>query len=103
VKIDLGAEKLLGAQRGEENTTIEIKSFLRDSAVYDFYGALGQFRFYYHALRQFEPDRVLYLAVSKDVFDDFFEEPFVMEVVDLEDVKMLIFSVKEERIIKWIM
>jgi len=102
VKIDLGAERLLGAEKDGEKIAVEIKSFLRDSAVYDFYGALGQFRFYYHALRQFEPDRVLYLAVAKDVFDDFFEESFVMEVIILENVKMLVFSVKEEKIIKWI-
>lgn len=102
VKIDLGAERLLGAEKDGEKIAVEIKSFLRESAVYDFYGALGQFRFYYHALRQFEPDRVLYLAVAKDVFDDFFEESFVMEVIILENVKMLVFSVKEEKIIKWI-
>lgn len=102
VKIDLGAERLLGAEKDGEKIAVEIKSFLRESAVYDFYGALGQFRVYYHALRQFELDRVLYLAVAKDVFDDFFEESFIMEVVRLENVKMLVFSVIEERIIKWI-
>jgi hypothetical protein len=102
LKIDLGAERLLGAEREGEKIAVEIKSFLRESAVYDFYGALGQFRFYYRALQRFEPERVLYLAVAKDVFEDFFDESFVMEVIALENVKMLVFSVKEEKIIKWI-
>ncbi len=43
VEIDLGAEQLLGAEKGVEKIAIEIKSFLSESALYDFHRALGQF------------------------------------------------------------
>jgi XisH protein len=102
LKIDLGAERLIGAERNGEKIAVEIKSFLRESAVYDFYGALGQFRFYFRALQKSEPDRVLYLAISQDVYDDFFDEAFVLEVVELEGVRMLVYSILEEKIIRWI-
>lgn len=41
VNIDLGAEKLIGAERGTEKIAIEIKSFLNPSPMTDFYHALG--------------------------------------------------------------
>nr|WP_260675903.1 MULTISPECIES: XisH family protein [Nostocales] len=43
VRIDLGAERLLGAERAGEKIAVEIKSFLSDSALFDFHLALGQF------------------------------------------------------------
>jgi hypothetical protein len=45
-QIDLGAEKVLAAERQGEKIAVEIKSFLNPSAVTDFYAALGQFLSY---------------------------------------------------------
>jgi hypothetical protein len=45
IEIDLGAEKLIGAQKGMEIIAVEIKSFLGLSELYEFYGAVGQFSF----------------------------------------------------------
>lgn len=38
--IDLGAEKLITAERGPERIAVEVKSSLDDSLVYDFHSAL---------------------------------------------------------------
>lgn len=43
IQIDLGAEKVLGAEKSGQKIAVEIKSFLIDSAVFDFHLALGQF------------------------------------------------------------
>ena len=102
VNIDLGGERLLGARKKSKKIAIEVKSFLNLSYLYDFYGALGQFRFYLHALEKEEPDRELYLAVSTDVFEEFFEETFIREVIELESLKIITFSVEHKKIIKWI-
>jgi hypothetical protein len=40
-RVDLGAERLLAAERAGEKIAVEIKSFLNPSAITDFYGALG--------------------------------------------------------------
>lgn len=43
VKIDLAAERLIAAERGEEKIAVEIKSFISPSPISDFHTALGQF------------------------------------------------------------
>lgn len=41
VQIDLGAEKVLAAEKDGEKIAVEIKSFLSDSSIFDFHVALG--------------------------------------------------------------
>ncbi len=43
VKIDLAAERLIAAERGEEKIAVEIKRFISPSPISDFHTALGQF------------------------------------------------------------
>jgi XisH protein len=61
--IDLGAEKLLAAERGNDYIAVEIKSFLGPSAVTEYHAALGQFLNYRFILEEQEDKRKLYLAV----------------------------------------
>ena len=70
--IDLGAEKVVAAQKDGQKIAIEIKSFLGASKISQFYTALGQFISYRSALQQQEADRILYLAVPSNVYDSFF-------------------------------
>jgi hypothetical protein len=67
IRIDLGAEHLLAAERGTQKIAIEIKSFLSESALFDYHAALGQFLNYRLVLEALEPERVLYLAVPPEV------------------------------------
>jgi XisH protein len=61
--IDLGAERLLGAERDGTKIAVEIKSFLANaSAISEFHTALGQFINYRAALKLSEPERILFLA-----------------------------------------
>jgi XisH protein len=41
--VDLAAEKIIAAQRDSEKIAVEIKSFVRASAISEFHTALGQF------------------------------------------------------------
>ena len=43
VEIDLGAERLIGAEKLGKKIAVEVKSFLSASALSDFHTALGQF------------------------------------------------------------
>ena len=72
-QIDLGAERVLAAQRAGEKIAVEIKSFLNPSAITDFYAALGQFLSYRLAIEAIEPDRILYMAVPLDTYRTFFQ------------------------------
>ncbi len=102
LKIDLGAEQLLGAERGDEKIAVEIKSFLNLSHLHDFYEALGQFKFYWYALQKFEPTRKLFLAVSTDTYQNFFDESFVREVVEAESLHIIVFNPLDDTIDSWI-
>lgn len=99
--IDLGAEKVIGAERNGEKIAVEVKSFLGQSAVYEFHLALGQFINYRAVLQQQEADRILYLAIPSDTFDTFFNLPFTQAVVQQNQMKLLVYDVDQEVIVTW--
>ncbi|WP_138506830.1 element excision factor XisH family protein [Nostoc sp. PA-18-2419] len=100
--IDLGAEKLLGAQRGEEKIAVEIKSFVRTSAISEFHIALGQFINYRLALSEQEPGRILYLAVPIDAYSSFFTIRLVQNVIRIHHLKLIVYNPETEEIVEWI-
>ena len=100
--IDLGAEHLVGAVKGSEKIAVEIKTFLELSPTYAFHTATGQYDNYLLALEEYEPDRVLYLAIPERIYDTFFQRPFVQKVVSRKNIRLIIYQPIEEHIIKWI-
>lgn len=102
VYIDLGAEKLIAAEKEGRKIAIEIKSFLSPSPVNDLEKALGQYILYRDALKRSQPDRVLYLAISDEVYLDFFQEEIAQMVVENQHLKLIIFDAKEAEVVKWI-
>jgi XisH protein len=101
-QVDLGAERLLSADRGNEKIAVEIKSFLNPSAVTDFYGALGQFLSYRLALETIEPDRLLYLAVPADAYRTFFQLAFTQEAIRKYQILLFVYEPINEVILQWI-
>ncbi|NET58414.1 MAG: fatty-acid oxidation protein subunit alpha [Symploca sp. SIO2E6] len=100
--IDLGAEKLLAATKGKHKIAVEVKSFLeQSSAIYEFHTALGQYINYRTALQKEEPDRILYLAVPAKTYDSFFCLKFTELIVEENQVKLIVFDVEQEVIVKW--
>lgn len=74
LEIDIGAEPIIAAQKGLEKIAVEVKSFLKESFIYEFYSVLGQYLVYETFLAQQEPDRQLFLAVSDEVYALRFEK-----------------------------
>ena len=62
-EVDLGAKGLIGASKVGQKIAVEIKSFVGRSIISEFHRMVGQFNDYYVALEEFEPNRILYLAV----------------------------------------
>ena len=100
--IDLGAEKLLAAEKGENKIAVEIKSFLGSSNLYEFHTAIGQFINYKAVLRREEPDRILFLAVPKETFDNFFQQKIIAELVTEHQLKIIVYNSANEVLIQWI-
>jgi len=71
---DLGAEKLIAAEKGEQKIVVEIKSFIGISLVTELERALGQFVLYKSWLSRSKPERILYIALGHDIFDELFRD-----------------------------
>ena len=102
VKIDLAAERLIAAERGEEKIAVEIKSFIGTSAISDFHTALGQFLNYRIMLEVNEPDRLLYLAVPLETYKTFFQSRFAQVVIERHQLKLIVYEPITEEIVQWI-
>ena len=102
MEIDLGAERLLAAERGEQKIAVEVKSFLATaSAISEFHTALGPFINYRAALRLKEPERTLYLAVPDLVYNRFFQLDFPASMLQENSVKMIVYDIEMEQISLW--
>lgn len=102
VLVDLGAEKLLAAERSGQKIAVEIKSFVSPSPMRDLENALGQFILYSQVLKEQEPDRTLYLAISRLVFGDIFSEEVGQLILKTTDLRLIVFHTQKEEIVQWI-
>lgn len=102
VQVDLGAERLIGAEKANLKIAVEIKSFIGLSEIHEFYKALGQFNYYQLAIEETQPERILFLAVPLDIYDTLFEEPLTQKVIERFGLKIIVYHVQEEKIEKWI-
>jgi hypothetical protein len=102
VLIDLGAEKLVIAEKGARKIAVEVKSFLSDSEMQDLYQAVGQFILYRKVLKNAEPDRELFLAIRAAVYQSLFADAEGEAFRAEEEIKLLVFNAKSKEIIKWI-
>ncbi|NEO41514.1 MAG: fatty-acid oxidation protein subunit alpha [Moorea sp. SIOASIH] len=87
--IDLGAEKLIAAERNGQRIAVEIKSFINPSSITDFHLAIGQFINYRVALKVKDPERKLFLAVPDTTYRRFFQKEFPQLVIQEYQLKLL--------------
>ena len=99
--IDLGAERLLAAERDSQKIAVEIKALSGPSPVADLERALGQFVLYTDALELFDPERVLYLALPQTA-TSLLEEPIGQLLLGKGRLRVMLFHTTEERIITWL-
>jgi XisH protein len=100
--IDLGAEKLIAAEKGQHKIAVEIKSFISQFPVTDLEKALGQFILYYDILEEQGSERVLYLAISQRTYNEIFTEPIGKILLKRNRLRLLVFDPKQEIIMQWI-
>jgi len=100
--VDLGASKLLAAQKGERKIAIEIKSFVKISPVTDLEEALGQYILYRNILEETQPLRQIYLAIRQATYREIFSEPIGNLVVEKNSLRLLVFDPEKEVIVQWI-
>lgn len=103
VYIDLAAEEAIAAEKKGRKIAVEVKSFVGGSNISEFHTALGQFLNYRIALESSdEPERVLYLAVPKDVYQTFLRFEPAKTVIERYNILLIIYDVNQEVIEQWI-
>ncbi len=100
--VDLGAERLMAAEKAGKKIAVEVKSFIGASEMDDLEKAVGQYIVYNTVLSEKEPERLLYLAVPKNILRDIFEESLGKLLLKKKFVKVIGFDPKEEVIVQWI-
>jgi hypothetical protein len=99
--VDLGAERLLAAEKAGQRIAVEVKSFVGDSEMDDLEKAIGQFVVYRAVLAERDPERVLYLAVPKNVLD-LFQQPLGELLLKNRLAQVIGFDPQAEVIVQWI-
>lgn len=104
VSTDLGAEKAFadGERIAVEIIAVEVKDFDGNQMISQFEKALGQYNLYRSLLKILAPDRAIFLAVRKDVFEEFFQLPMIQLATNEDRVKFLIFDAVLEEVTQWI-
>jgi hypothetical protein len=100
--VDLGAERLIAADRDTEKIAVEIKSFTRASDMKDLEDALGQFVLYARLLIRYAPERTLYLAVTEEIRKTVFEEEAGQILIEDGIIRLVTFNPIQEVIVRWI-
>jgi len=100
--VDLGAERLISAEKDNQKIAVEIKSFSGASDVRNLEEALGQFMLYHKVIARYEPERKLYLAVNEWTFQGIFSEEIGQIVLADPTFSLCVFDDEKEVIIQWI-
>lgn len=98
---DLGAERLLVAQRALQKIAVEIKSFLAESQAAELEKAIGQYALYRKLLEVQEPGRKLYLAIPRHAYEDIFARQIGKLAVELFALQLIVYDVAQQEGLLW--
>jgi XisH protein len=99
--VDLGAERILAAEKGNEKIAVEIKSFASLSPFTDFHQAIGQYMSYKWLLEEREPDRKLFLAVPSEKENWFTEKMLPKKAIQALPLYIFFYNDETEKIETW--
>lgn len=98
---DLAGEKTIAASRKGKQIVIEVKSFVSRSPMRDFETALGQYLIYKALLSIDYPEQQVYLAISKKIYEAFFQQVAIVFVLEKYQVSLLVIDLDKEEIMQW--
>jgi hypothetical protein len=99
--VDLGAERVVAAEKAGTRIAVEVKSFLGASQMHDLELALGQFLLYRSILEEQEPTRMLFLAIPDDPAE-ILDEPIGQLLIAKHLIRAVVFDRQKEEVLRWI-
>ena len=100
--IDLGAEKVIGAEKEGQRIAVEIKGFMNASDMAELEKAIGQSVLYSGILEEMQPERIYYLAIPLRAYHDVFLMPTGQVALRQFPIHLIVYSEQQARIEKWI-
>lgn len=101
LQTDLGAEKIITAEKGLDRIAVEVKSFVHISILHDFLLAVGQYYVYRKILSKSDQDRTLYVALPDFVFNRIIRFEWAQEVVEDLEMKFILYDTSQKSITAW--
>lgn len=102
ISVDLGAEKVIIAEKGSERIAVEVKTFDQPSIIYEFHRAIGQYFDYETALMVADENRTLFLAVPNSVYPKFQESRVISASIQRVRMKLILIDIQKEEIEQWL-
>lgn len=96
------AGEFIGAQRKDQKIAVEIKEFRGKSAVHSLEQAIGQYVLYQLLLKQIDPKRRIYLAISNIAYDEIFSEPIGELVINELPMDLIVIDMQARQVKQWI-
>lgn len=101
VYADMAAKKLFSAEKDDQKIAVEVKSFISRSPVRELETALGQYIIYRGFLSLIEPERMVYLAIRKSTYQEFFQQVAIQTILKQNQILMLVVNTDREVIVQW--
>jgi XisH protein len=102
LETDLGAEKIIVAEKGITKIAVEVKSFVRPSLINEFNKATGQYVSYDESLEMSNNERILYLAMPDEVYAKLISKTIVQRIIKRLKIKILLFNPETKTVESWI-
>jgi hypothetical protein len=102
VYADLGAEKVIAAEKDKQKILVEIKSFLGLSVMDDLENALGKFVLYRSLLKTTEPERQAYLALSNETYANVLDTVSGQVVMRELALRVILVNLDKLEVTRWI-
>ncbi|NER19228.1 MAG: fatty-acid synthase [Symploca sp. SIO1C2] len=102
LKADLGAEKFFTAEKEGQKIAVEVKDFDAVSVISELEKTMGQLQLYQWALEGQEPERLLFLAISQEIYIKHFQKPIFQLAVQRNKINLLVYEPNQEVILQWI-
>ncbi len=102
LQTDLGAEKIITAEKGLTKIAVEVKSFVHPSIIHEFLEASGQYSGYLIAMKIKNSDRTLYLAMPSYVHEKLVHYEFVRELIAQHQIKLILYNPTNAEVESWI-
>ncbi|MFN8444000.1 MAG: element excision factor XisH family protein [Caldilineaceae bacterium] len=98
---DMGAERLLAAERDSEKIVVEVKSFLGLSKISDLERALGQYLIYRSWLSRSQPGWTIYIAIDTAVHHELFLDVSGQVLIADYDLRLIVVNIALQEIVEW--